>query len=342
MTVEYLKEPGTKANWKAIKGDLLQKIPEWSSEIPYQVKSVAIRDACLAVSRAKKQFLLTGEFQEVGFRSRKYYFQSCYIPKSAISERGIYHTLSGELKWTETLPKERGDARLVVENGRWFVCLPVETQQNITENQGTVVSLDPGIRTFLTFFSETSCGKLGYGDFGRIQRLCSYLDKLLSNIAKAKHRQKQNMKKAAKRIRWRIKNLIDELHHKVAKFLVDNFDVILLPTFETQQMVLKASRKIGSKSVRSMLTFAHYRFKQFLKHKAFQRGKIVLDCNEAYTSKTVSWTGEIVNIGGAKQIRSKLDKQVMDRDYNGARGIFLRALVDLPILGVTKCTFPVV
>ena len=56
----------------------------------------------------------------------------------------------------------------------------------------------------------------------------------------------------------------------------------------------------------------------------------MLDVCEAYTSKTVSWTGELVNIGGRKVISSKVDGQKMDRDINGARGIFLRALVDKP------------
>ncbi len=71
----------------------------------------------------------------------------------------------------------------------------------------------------------------------------------------------------------------------------------------------------------------------FLKHKAFEHNKIVVDVNEAYTSKTVSWTGEIVkNLGGSKTIKSPSTGQKMDRDLNGARGIFLRALVDTPWL----------
>ncbi len=85
-----------------------------------------------------------------------------------------------------------------------------------------------------------------------------------------------------------------------ARFLVDNFDVILLPTFETSNMSRKATRKIRSKTVRNMLSFGHYRFEQFLKHKATERGSLVVDVCEAYTSKTVSWTGEIRAIGGAK------------------------------------------
>ncbi|WAN69090.1 zinc ribbon domain-containing protein [Moorena producens JHB] len=123
----------------------------------------------------------------------------------------------------------------------------------------------------------------------------------------------------------RVQNLINELHHKAARFLVDNFDVILLPTFETAQMSKKGNRKLRSKTVRNMLSFAHYRFKEFLKHKANETGKTVVDVCEAYTSKTVSWTGEMVNIGGSKIIRSKVDGRAMDRDINGARGILLRS-----------------
>ena len=50
---------------------------------------------------------------------------------------------------------------------------------------------------------------------------------------------------------------------------------------------------------------------------------------DAFTLKTVSWTGEIVkNLGGARTIKSAATGLKMDRDLNGARGIFLRALVD--------------
>lgn len=58
------------------------------------------------------------------------------------------------------------------------------------------------------------------------------------------------------------------------------------------------------------------------------------------TSKTVSWTGEINHkLGGAKTVVSKVDGRRMDRDYNGARGIFLRALGDTPMLrdNLTAC-----
>jgi putative transposase len=140
------------------------------------------------------------------------------------------------------------------------------------------------------------------------------------------------LKKAAGRLRWKIKDLISELHYKTALFLVKSFDVIFLPTFEVKELVEKVHRKIKSKSVRQMLTFSHYKFKQIIKNKAFEYGKTVVDVCEAFTSKTVSWTGELIwNLGGRKTITSKIDNQKMDRDINGARGIFLRALGDSPI-----------
>ncbi len=119
--------------------------------------------------------------------------------------------------------------------------------------------------------------------------------------------------------------------------MVDRFDLILLPTFETQEMVQRGKRRIRSKSVRSMLTYAHYRFQQFLLWKAWETGKQVLLVNEAYTSKTCSWSGEVIaNLGGRREIVGS-DGVRLDRDINGARGIFLRALGDTPSLMQSAC-----
>ena len=87
-----------------------------------------------------------------------------------------------------------------------------------------------------------------------VQKLCFRLGKLVSKISQAPSQQKRRLKKAASRLRCKIKNLIKELHHKVARFLVDNFDVIFLPIFETSQMVSKSRRKLRNKTVRQMLT----------------------------------------------------------------------------------------
>jgi len=154
----------------------------------------------------------------------------------------------------------------------------------------------------------------------------------LSQADAAPHRRKRSLYRAAGRIRRRIRNLVDELHHQVAHWLVRHYDIILLPDFRVQGMSGRAGRKIRRKTVRNLLTLSHHRLKAFLLHKAAEFGKQVVIVNEAYTSKTCSWSGEVIpNLGGRKVVTGS-DGVSLDRDINGARGIFLRALVDTPWL----------
>lgn len=297
-------------------------LPEWTKDCPFQVKGIAIKDAVNAFFKAK------GAPQ---FRSRNQPVQSCFIPKSAIKLTGIYPRISGKgLHYSESLPESFLDSRLVWKAGKYYLSVPFRTPGvPYGENQARVVAIDPGIRNFAAFYSDDTCGLIGQGDFSRIQRLAHHLDKLTSKMSKAPKQKKRKMRLAATRMREKVKNLLDELHHKSALFLVSNFELILLPTFETSRMASKAGRKINNNSVRSLLTFAHYRFKQFIKHKAFEHGKRVVDVNEAYTSKTHPETGQVVNIGGAKYIKL-LSGDRVNRDLVGARNIMLRALVDTP------------
>jgi len=332
-TIKYLQEPGTKASWMTIKTGILNSLPEWAKPVPFQIKSIAIKDACSAVKAGKHGFSKDGQIRKFKFRSKKDTKQSIYVPKSAIKDCGVYHSILGKCELTEALPTKFSDGRLTLAYGEYYLVISEEVQQVKTDKQGRLVALDPGVCTFMTFFSENSYGWLGRDSNLHIQKLCFRLDKLVSKISKVPSRKKRRFKNAASRLRCKIQHLVKELHHKVARFLVDNFDVILLPTFESSQMVSKSRRKLRNKTVRQMLTLSHYEFKTFLKWKAWENSKLVIDCNEAYTSKTVSWTGEIIqNLGSARTIKSAATGLKMDRDLNGARGIFLRALGDTPLL----------
>lgn len=331
-TIKYLQEPGTKANWLTIKTGIVNSLPDWASSVPFQVKSIAIKDACQAVKKAKADFKKDGQVRRGKFRSRKDTKQSVYIPKSAIKDCGIYHTILGQSKLKEALPESFSDGRLTLAYGEYYLIVSEEVQPSQTDNQGRVVALDPGVRTFMTFISENYYGYLGDANL-QIQKLCFKLDKLISKMSKAASEQKKRLKKAADRLKSQIQHMVKELHYKTAKFLVENFDVILLPSFESSKMVSKSRRKLRSKTVRQMLTLSHYQFKKHLEWKAWESSKVALiDINEAYRSKTVSWTGEIKKIGASRVIKDE-DGRCMNRDLNGARGIFTgEASVDTPWL----------
>ena len=305
---------------------VLATTPDWAKDIPYQIKRCAIFDYWKAKMNAIRKYKKTNEVQEIHFRSIKNPCQSCYIPKSAVKKLGVYYTKLGKLIATEPLETEM-DSRIVCKRGRYYLTVGKKENQRRESQAAGIVAIDPGVRTFITFYAGDCCGKLGEQDIQRIYRLCLHLDKLIGKRSlERNHRKRVNMKRAIWRLRNKINDLVEELHHKVALFLCSNFKTILLPSFESKLMTEKDKRKITTPIARKMLTLSHYRFKKFLQHKADEMGVEVIEVSEAYTSKTCSWNGKIKEIGGAKWIRD--GKTAVDRDYNGARGIMLRALRD--------------
>lgn len=314
----------------------LAKEKAWERHLaaPYQVKKIACRDAERAMKAGKKKCKLTGEKFKLHFRSRKDPKRSIFIPKSAISEQGVYYTKLGNLKTAEPIPvKNIGDSRLVLDHGRYYLCIPVSENQAAQERRG-IVAIDPGVRTFATIFGIRDgmefIGKFGEDATQRIMKLCLRIDSIISKLKKAPTRSKKtSLKRALNRLKWQVWDLISELHNKVVRFLADNFAVVLLPTYETSEMVIRGGRKLSSKTARAMLTLGNFRFAQKLE----QAGVQVYRVNEAYTSKTDSWTGNINwKLGGAKTIKVGDSRTVVDRDVNGARGILLRAMGDTPAL----------
>jgi putative transposase len=182
---------------------------------------------------------------------------------------------------------------------------------------------------------EARVYELGAGDFGRIRRLCHHLDGLVSRIASdedVRKKQRYRMRRAAARMRIRIRNLVDDLHRRTAKWLCETFEVILYPHYETSRMVVGEgkTRRLRSKTVRAMLTWAHCRFKQHLLHKIreYPSTRVVL-VNEAFTSKTCGGCGWINNdLGKSKLFWCERCGFRTDRDWNGARNVWLRFLTE--------------
>ena len=328
QAIEYLKNEETKAYLPEVRKIQQKKHPEWAFDCPQRIREHAIADAVKAVKNAKSKFLKEKTYQNVKFRSKKNPSQVFGFDKQSLKENFVFpkKKFRSFFKSSENFNNvELEGIRIKCENDRFFLVIPEKRKIKQPENQRLpYVSIDPGVRTFATTFSPELITKIGDGDFNRIYRLCINVDKLISKISKAKSKQKGRMKKALNRLKWKIKDLINELHHKAAHFLVTRFEKIYLPTFETSEMVTK----LKSKTARNMLTFAHFRFKSFLKAKAEEYSCQVIDVSEAYTSKTCSFCGKIHKIGSKSVLKCQCGIKI-DRDINGARGILLKNLCEL-------------
>ena len=294
---------GGKSDWLAIKAWLLKDLPGWTEDVPYQVKAIAVRDACMTFKKDSTP----------RFRARGSAKQTIFVPKLSMSRRGVYTRYLGRMDFAEDIPEPAGDCRVILDDGRWFVSVPVITSEKKACSFRTA-AVDPGFRSFVTFYSLDSCGKIGTGAFSRIYSLCGYLDDLNARMARTTHHQRYRMRKAAERLRWKIRSLVEEMQHKAALFLVRNFDVIAMPEFRAEDF--------GEGSLREIAREAHTEFQEFLAAKAREYGARIIAQSEEGTSSTCSWSGKTARAG--RVVRD--GGVVLDRDYNGARGIFLRAL----------------
>jgi putative transposase len=90
-------------------------------------------------------------------------------------------------------------------------------------------------------------------------------------------------------------------------------------------MVKKGSRNIGSKSVRQMLCWSHFRFRERLLFKCREYGSNVAVVDESWTSKTCSGCGLLDhNLGSKKVYWCRGCGLTIDRDVNGAKNILLK------------------
>lgn len=308
---------------------VLNSLPDWLKTVPRHPKANAVQDAYDAWKQAKAN---NGEAK----------FRSCRQSVSAIKfKRGNFIkgtwfpqlTKGCNFETSQTLPQSCDyGTQLVRDRRRWFAVIPEYVPIEPT-TQNKVIALDPGVRTFLTGYDGETVLEIGKGDIERIIRLCFHLDKLISRAyqKQVKSKQRRSLLRASSRIQIKIRNLVSELHHQVANYLVGNYKVVFIPTFETSEMVLKSKRRINAKSVRSMLTWSHYRFKQLLTSMSDRHGVIIVETNEAYTSKTCGKCGHVhTKLGGNKVFKCPECGYVTDRDANGAFNIMLKALAGTP------------
>lgn len=311
----------------------------WVLETPYEVRDAAMVDLINAyASNFAKKAKRTGDHQfTMRFRTKKAPQEAIMVRGKLFKKGAFYTSFLGRapLRASEPLPETVDyDCKLVrTRLGHYYLVIPQpldmasDTQARV---QDRVVALDPGVRTFHTAYDPSGYAmEFGKGDIGHIYRICAHMDALQSRIdsdTSIRHPRRYRMRRAWRKMQWRVRNLVDECHKKIVRFLLANYSVILLPRFETQQMVVRNQRRITSKAARAMVTWSHYRFKQRLlfKRQEYPWCKIMV-CDEAYTSKTCGKCGKLNHaLGGSKVFKCPSCGSEADRDIHAARNILLK------------------
>ena len=235
--------------------------------------------------------------------------------------------------------RTHNDFKVAKQGNDYYLLLNIEEKDFKDSEKPPLksVALDPGKRTFQTFYSPDGiAGKLGDNYYDdkitplnkRIDLICSARDKIkkLSNKTRKNKQTIKNMNRRLSLLRTKIKNKIRDMHWKTANFLCKNFETIIIPEFETQKMADKEQRKINKETTRGILGLSHYAFRMRLTHQIRKRNNLLITVQEPYTSKTCGNCGNEQEINSKKTFDCLNCKKKIDRDYNGARNILIRTL----------------
>ncbi len=191
------------------------------------------------------------------------------------------------------------------------------------------ISLDGGIRTFLTGLSNEMIIEIATNLSKNISDELKKLDKIQSNAKIPK----KIKKKYEKRINGRIQRRITDLHWKTIHYLTNNFDHIILGKLSTKSIVKKGS-KLNDMTKRVAMCMSFYKFTERLKYKCQRKRMSYQLINEYLTSKLCSKCGEYNDVGDNKKYKCGRCRLYIDRDVNAAKNIAMRGFaskVEVPM-----------
>lgn len=240
------------------------------------------------------------------------------------------------------------------KTGKYSLSIPIFkpstflVEKQDQDKEVKIVSIDPGTRTPFTCYDPSGkCFKIGdekidnlYLFYLERDAINSRIDELKKIKGKFKTRI-QIYKKICRRIRRlniaghkiqeKLTNKRNQFHYDSIKYLLSNYDSVLIPKFQTSQMMKKEERKLNETQVRKLGLWRHSQFRIRLIEKAELIGKKVIVTDEQYTTKTCGNCGKINNITIEKEFNCEGCHVKLDRDINASRNILIRFLSNLPL-----------
>lgn len=340
-----LKNIKNKFSFMTIRKLIKNNYPEWINELnfPSHLLDMSIREASNTYNKCMLIYKKNNRPFKMKYKNRKNKYETINLEKTMINiqTNSLFYNLKNNdtnkyifrnIKSSCNFDKYTDicDSSLTWNKSlnEYYLnmCFNSKTQNSDLQK---VASIDPGLKTFLTIYSDDSVNKIGIGIREKINCICREIDILVSKQYKKingkfkySHQKRRNLKKAMHRKIKYLKNLRSELHNKSLKFLCDNYGKILMPPFETQKMVVQ---KTNSRLARNLMNVGYYEFLTKLKNKCNEKKIELIIRPEYYTSKTCTNCGKIkCNLKNEDVYMCNNCGLKIDRDTNGARNIMLR------------------
>jgi len=186
-------------------------------------------------------------------------------------------------------------------SGRWYAIVQVENNAKQLPPTGKTVGIDVGIRHFLTDSDGRHVENPRF--YERTLKSIKILQKNLSRKQKgSKNREKARIRLA--KAYEKLANQRNDFLHKLSRFYVDNYDLIMVEDLKITNMV--RNHRLAQK----ILDASWSKFLQMLSYKAERAGRRVVRVSQRGTSQ-------------------ENEEKIKDRDYRAAVNILNRGLSGL-------------
>lgn len=232
----------------------------------------------------------------------------------------LQHIGSIRVRWHRELPEGQiKTATITRDDNKWFVCFAIETAAPVPSTNTDRVGIDVGLKSFVT----TSDGE-SLGDSRTLEDALPELRRRQRALSRCKRgsNRRQLVKRRVARLHAKVKNVRTDMHHKVARSLVDRYGVIAAESLAVANMLRnrRLARRISDAAWGGFITI--------LTSKAASAGCRVELVDPKNTSQACSACGEIVRKSLAVRVHRCECGCVLDRDVNAARNILGRAVPD--------------
>jgi len=231
-----------------------------------------------------------------------------YLPKIGRVKIKLHREIPGNIK-TVTVTRR---------NGKYYACFTVETEPVLLHKTGRAVGIDMGVSAFVA----TSDGLLVQSPqtYRKAEKRLKRLQREVSRRKKGSNRRRKSVQKLAS-VHEKIANQRKDIAHKTARYLVNNYDLIIHEDLQIKNMVK------NHHLAKSIQDSGWGMFFDILAYKAEDAGKQVVKVNPHNTSQMCSGCGHIVK----KTLAVRIHKcphcgLELDRDINAARNILATAL----------------
>lgn len=241
--------------------------------------------------------------------------------------RKLYIQNVGELKvkWHRRM---KGNIRTVTirrQAGKYYACFACQVDPEPLEKTGAVVGIDMGVSNLVT----TSDGEF----FEPPKFLRQSERKLRRQQRKVARRKKgsNRRRKAVKQLQQaheHISNQRKDTAHKIARQLVEDYDLIAVENLNTNGLLKNHSL------AKSIADAAWNTFIAVLTFKAEEAGKRLIKVDPRYTSQECSRCGTIVKKDLSIRVhRCPYCGLILDRDVNAAKNVLQKALARTGLSG---------